>query len=141
MRTTSTLADELLLADQGGTTSDSIDTGAFHFDGPSISFTRLARNLDSKLSSLLTRVILPEHTRVTSHERRSEGPSLFRFERYDRHPPVVRNSLQYVSGQDVARHVPVKTLVKAVCFKLAAKRGFGWLYRFRGLGKRALGGF
>ena len=46
MAPTSRPADELLLADQGGTTSYRIDTAAFHFDGTSISFAHPEHALD-----------------------------------------------------------------------------------------------
>lgn len=60
--------------DQGGTTSDRIDTGAFHFDdGPFTSFTCHAHLLDSELSSPLTRVSFAEHQGGTSRERPSEN--------------------------------------------------------------------
>jgi glycosyltransferase involved in cell wall biosynthesis len=42
-------------------------------------------------------------------------------------------------GEGAARVIPTKALIEAACYKVAASPGFGWLYRFRGLGRRLLG--
>jgi len=51
-----------------------------------------------------------------------------------------RQILFSLRGDVAARIIPTKTLIEAACFKVAATPGFGWLYRFQGLGRRLLHG-
>jgi hypothetical protein len=52
---------------------------------------------------------------------------------------VYKRIVDGLSGEDIARQIPIKKLVKAVFFKLGAKPGFKWLYRYREIGKKFLG--
>lgn len=48
--------------------------------------------------------------------------------------------VQHLSGEEIAQQIPIKKLIKAAGFKIAAKPGLRWLYRYRSLGKKMLGG-
>lgn len=49
-------------------------------------------------------------------------------------------TIGHLSGEDIARKIPIKKIIKAIGFKVANKPGFGWLYRYRDWGKKLLGG-
>ena len=54
-------------------------------------------------------------------------------------PTIRRQIARGLSGEAVGQEIPTGKLIKALCFKLAARPEFAWLYRFRRLGKRLLG--
>jgi SAM-dependent methyltransferase len=51
-----------------------------------------------------------------------------------------KETIAQLSGEAIAQQIPIRKLIKAVGFKVAAKPGFRWLYRYRGLGKKVVGG-
>lgn len=55
-----------------------------------------------------------------------------------RYQPIFRQVLDNSSGRDIADFVPFRKILQAIAFKIAARPGFGWLYRFKGLGKKLL---
>lgn len=65
-----------------------------------------------------------------------ESGQPFKVEYTKKKPEGLINRL---SGEEIARQIPVKKLVKAVGFKIATKPGLRWLYRYRSLGKKVLG--
>jgi hypothetical protein len=54
--------------------------------------------------------------------------------------PTLKERVQGLSGEELSRLVPVRKLIKALGFKITRQPAFSWLYRFRGIGKRLLGG-
>jgi glycosyltransferase involved in cell wall biosynthesis len=69
--------------------------------------------------------------------------SLAQLEHSETLPPhyetISKQIVGRLSGEDIARQIPIKKLVKAMFFKLGAKPGFRWLYRYREIGKKFLG--
>jgi hypothetical protein len=57
-----------------------------------------------------------------------------------RYQPIFRQVIDSLSGEDIASHIPFRKLIKAIGFKFATHPGFRWLYRYRSLGKKILGG-
>lgn len=51
-----------------------------------------------------------------------------------------RRALRNLPAEDAGRAISARTVIETACFKIAATPGFGWLHRFRGLGRRLLGG-
>ncbi|MCB0164755.1 MAG: glycosyltransferase family 4 protein [Anaerolineae bacterium] len=70
----------------------------------------------------------PANRPLLPHKR--SGPEL---------PELYRNVVSNLSGQDIARYVPLSRIIQGLGFKLANQPGFGWLYRFRSLGKKIVG--
>lgn len=54
--------------------------------------------------------------------------------------PAQQQIVHNMSGEYMARQIPIRKIIQAVFFKLGNKPGFGWLYRFRGLGRKVIGG-
>ncbi len=48
--------------------------------------------------------------------------------------------LNSLSAEDIARRIGIRRMIQAIAFKVGNQPGLGWLYRFRDLGKRVLGG-
>jgi hypothetical protein len=70
----------------------------------------------------------------SSHPEKTDSSQTLRCQ------PVFRQVVDSLSGEDIAYNIPIRKLIKAVGFKVGSKRGFRWLYRYRGLGKKILGG-
>lgn len=47
-------------------------------------------------------------------------------------------AIPYLSGEEIAQQLPIRKLIKAIGFKVAAKPGFRWLHRYRNLGAKVL---
>lgn len=55
--------------------------------------------------------------------------------------PITRQEvLDRLSGEQVSRGLSWRRLIQALCFKVAGLPGLGWLYHFRSLAERILGG-
>ncbi len=54
--------------------------------------------------------------------------------------PLLKERLEGLSGEQLSRLVSTRKLVKALGFQTARHPAFKWLYRFRGIGKKLLGG-
>lgn len=53
--------------------------------------------------------------------------------------PTLRERIQNLSAEELSQLVPIRKLIKALGFKVAAQPALSWLYHFRGIGKRLLG--
>lgn len=53
--------------------------------------------------------------------------------------PIYRQIVNGLSGEEIAEQIPIRKLVKAIGFKIGAKPGLRWLYRYRNVGKKILG--
>jgi hypothetical protein len=52
--------------------------------------------------------------------------------------PVNREMIDRLSSEDISQFIAARKIIKALALKVAAKPGFGWLYKFSGLGKKIL---
>ena len=75
---------------------------------------------------------------------RFAGPSLGSKETEPPQPAkyqtIHRQVVDRLSGEEIAQQISIRTLIKAMAFKVATKPGFRWLYRYRELGKSWIGG-
>jgi hypothetical protein len=59
-------------------------------------------------------------------------------------PSALPYDLQFIpnqlSGEEIARQIPLNRIIQALAFKIGNQPGLGWLYKFRGVGKKILGG-
>jgi glycosyltransferase involved in cell wall biosynthesis len=46
--------------------------------------------------------------------------------------------IESLSEEEISRHIPMRKMIIAMCFKIAAQPGFRWLRHFRGLGEKLL---
>jgi glycosyltransferase involved in cell wall biosynthesis len=53
--------------------------------------------------------------------------------------PIYRQIIQDISGEEMARLIPIRRIIQAIAFKIGNQPYLGWLYKFRGLGRRTLG--
>jgi len=52
---------------------------------------------------------------------------------------LTQDMLNRLSGEEISQRIPIKKMMKALGFKIAAQPGLQWLYQFRNLGKKILG--
>lgn len=80
------------------------------------------------------------HQDVIACVKESDKPLKIEYTR--KNPERIMNEglVNHLSGEEIARLIPIKKLIKAVGFKIAAQPGLRWLYRYRSLGKKMLGG-
>lgn len=89
--------------------------------------------LSSDFSLIVAQKKEPGSEQLTSYPKGQNEQIMYSEQSYE-------GIINHLSGEDIARRIPIKKIIKAVGFKLAGKPGFRWLYRFRGLGKKVLGG-
>ena len=65
----------------------------------------------------------------------SSPPARWPHERFR----VPQEDMENLSGEEVSRRLTLRRIFQAACYKIAARPGFGWLYRFRGLAGKLLG--
>lgn len=104
--------------------------GRFHESGPE----------DEAINWLLEIIKVVDKQKTPPNNAQPETSTPKASETAPPFKPVQQQMHYDLSGEEISHYIPIRRIVQAIFFKIGNQPGLGWLYTFRELGKKVLGG-